>query len=130
MDYVTAFKTLVPDYLKLFKWRNQYNIEPLMVARICAGGQRDSQSRSIKNGSFRIINPKAEQMCNAFSQIFMAVGTSERQIKHSFLQVFLDKYETYNHEKTIKSINKNIAIVKAMSDSAEAYKFIATTIFK
>jgi len=130
MDYVTAFKTLIGDYRQLFKWRNQYNIEPLMVARICAGGERGSQSKSIKDGSFRIINSKAEKMCNAFSQIFMAVGSSDRGIKHSFLQVFMDRYETYDHEKTIKSINKNITIVRAMSDSSEAYKYIATTIFK
>ncbi len=59
LNYVNAFKPYLPDYQKLFKMRNKYNIEPLMLAAICTRGTSAvvSGSRLIKSGHFKITNP-------------------------------------------------------------------------
>lgn len=132
MNYVVAFKSLIPDYAKLFKWKNMYDIEPLMLAAIGMNGMGNlaGMSKILKTGEFVISNPKAEEMCKAFNDIFLAVGPADRWVKKQFLDVFLVKYSVYNHTKTLANIKKHIAKIKAMSSSVNAHEFIESKIFK
>ena len=79
MNYINAWKMIQPDYMKLFKWKNMYDIEITMLAAIGVNnaGFRSS-SQSIKTGDFKITNPNAEDMCKAFNDIFLKIGMSER----------------------------------------------------
>lgn len=132
LNYIGAYKMYYPDYMKLFKWKNLYNIEPLMLACIGINVNADiaSASRLIKSGDFKITNPDAEDMCKAFNELFIKVGSADRWIKKQFLSVFLSVYSSYDHEKALVNIDKHIKRIKTMSDSSAAEIFIRKKIFK
>jgi len=131
LNYVHAFKPYLPDYRKLFKMRNTYNIEPLMLAAICTRGTSAvvSGSRLIKSGHFKITNPEAQEMAKAFNDFFLKIGRADRWVKHQFLQVFMRAWGTYDHDKALANLDKHIKTVKAMSDTGAAEAFISRNIF-
>ena len=131
LNYVNAFKPYLPDYQKLFKMRNTYNIEPLMLAAICTKGTSAvvSGSQLLKSGKFRITNPDAQEMAKAFNDFFLKIGRADRWVKHQFLQVFMRAWGTYDHDKALANLDKHIKTVKAMSDTGAAEAFISKNIF-
>jgi len=135
MDYVNAWMYIQPDYITLKKFKNLYNLEPLMIAGICNNADSyngvSSASQLIKNGNFRVTNPNAEAMCKDFSDLFLKIGKADRWVKHQFLRVFIQAYNSkyYNHQNTIKNIEKNIAIIKTMTDTSVANEFIQKNVF-
>jgi len=131
INYVNAFKPYLPDYQKLYKMRNKYNIEPLMLATICSRGTCSaiSGSRLIKSGQFKISNPESNEMAKAFNDFFIEIGRADRWVKHQFLQVFMRAWGTYNHESSILNLKKHLKTIKAMSDTGAAEAFISKNIF-
>lgn len=131
INYVNAFKPYLPDYQKLFKMRNKYNIEPLMLAAICTRGTSAivSGSKLIKSGHFKITNSESDAMAKAFNDFFLKIGRADRFIKHQFLQVFMRAWGTYNHKEALANLDKHIKTVKAMSDTGAAEAFISKNIF-
>ena len=130
MNYINAWKMIQPDYMKLFKWKNMYDIEITMLAAIGVNnaGFRSS-SQSIKTGDFKITNPNAEDMCKAFNDIFLKIGMSERSVKFQFLTAFLQAYGSYNHEKVIANLDKHLKTVKLMMNGDETATYIRRKIF-
>jgi hypothetical protein len=132
MNFINAWKMIRPDYMKLFKWKNMYDIEVTMLAIIGVNNAGVRYSTSIvKTGNFRITNPKAEDMCKAFNDIFLMIGKSDRAVKFQFLSAFMQAYTPkYNHDKTMIAINKHIKTVKLMAIGDETGAFIRKQIFK
>lgn len=130
MNYINAWKMIRPDYMKLFKWKNMYDIEITMLAIIGVNnaGFRHSTS-SIKTGEFKITNPLAEQMCKDFNDIFLKIGMSDRAIKFQFLTAFMQAYGNYNHQKVITNLDKHLKTVKLMANSEATASYIRKTIF-
>lgn len=130
MNYINAWKMIRPDYMKLFKWKNMYDIEITMLAIIGVnnGGFRHSTS-SIKTGVFKITNPRAEEMCKAFNDIFLKIGMSDRSIKFQFLTAFMQAYGNYDHGKVLANIDKHLKTVKLMSSGDETGQYIRKQIF-
>ena len=130
MNYINAWKMIQPDYMKLFKWKNMYDIEITMLAAIGINnaGFRSS-SQSIKTGDFRITNPNAEDMCKAFNDIFLKIGMSERSVKFQFLTAFLQAYGNYNHQKVVTNLDKHLKTVKLMMNGDETATYIRRKIF-
>jgi disulfide oxidoreductase YuzD len=131
INYVNAFKPYLPDYQKLFKMRNLYNIEPLMLAAICTRGTSAvvAGSQLIKSGNFKITNKESQEMAKAFNDFFLKIGRADRWVKHQFLQVFMRAWGTYDHEISLKNLDKHIKTIKAMSDTGAAESFISKNIF-
>lgn len=131
VNYVNAFKPYLPDYQKLHKMRNMYNIEPLMLAAICTRGTSAvvAGSQLIKTGKFKITNPDADNMAKAFNDFFLKIGRADRWVKHQFLQVFMRAWDSYHHETSLKNLDKHIKTIKAMSDTHAAEAFISKNIF-
>ena len=135
MDYVNAWLYVHPDYLTLRKFKNLYNLEPLMIAGICNNADSYNgvcaASELIKNGNFRVTNNNAEAMCKAFSDLFIKIGKADRWVKHNFLRVFIQAYngKNYNHKATLQNIDDNIKTIKAMTDISEANQFIQKNVF-
>lgn len=130
MNYINAWKMIKPDYMKLFKWKNMYDIEITMLAAIGinnAGIKHSTQS--IKTGDFKITNPNAEDMCKAFNDIFLKIGMSERSVKFQFLTAFLQAYGSYNHQKVITNLDKHLKTVKLMMNGDETATYIRRKIF-
>jgi hypothetical protein len=58
MNYINAWKMIRPDYMKLFKWKNMYDIEITMLAIIGVNNTGLRQSTgAVKTGQFKITNP-------------------------------------------------------------------------
>jgi hypothetical protein len=130
MNYINAWKMIRPDYMKLFKWKNMYDIEVTMLAIIGVNnaGIRHSTS-TIKTGNFKITNPKAEEMCKAFNDIFLKIGMSDRSVKFQFLTAFMQAYGNYNHAKVMANIDKHLKTVKLMASGDETSQYIRKQIF-
>jgi hypothetical protein len=130
MNFINAWKMIRPDYMKLFKWKNMYDIEITMLAAIGINnaGIRNTTA-SIKTGNFQITNSKAEEMCKAFNDIFLKIGMSDRSVKFQFLAAFLQAYGTYNHTKVMSNIEKHMKTVKLLTDGDSTGTYIRTKIF-
>ena len=135
MDYVNAWLYNNPDYLTLKRFKNLYNLEPLMIAGICNNADSyngvAAASDLIKTGEFRVTNPNAEAMCKDFSDLFIRIGKADRWVKHNFLRVFIQAYngKNYDHKKTLENVDKNIKTIKAMTDVSVANQFIQKKVF-
>ena len=130
MNYINAWKMIRPDYMKLFKWKNMYDIEITMLAAIGVNNAGIKYTTStIKTGNFQITNPKAEDMCKAFNDIFLKIGMSDRSVKFQFLAAFLQAYGTYNHTKVMSNIEKHMKTVKLLTDGDSTGTYIRTKIF-
>jgi len=130
MNYINAWKMIRPDYMKLFKWKNMYDIEVTMLAMIGINNTAIKHNTStIKTGQFQITNPKAEAMCKAFNDIFLKIGLADRAIKFQFLSAFIQAYGSYDHKKVMANIEKHMKTVKLMTDTEASGAFIRKTIF-
>jgi hypothetical protein len=130
MNYINAWKMIRPDYMKLFKWKNMYDIEVTMLAILGVNNAAIKYSTStVKTGDFKIVNPKAEEMCKAFNDIFLKIGMSDRAVKFQFLGAFMQAYGKYNHAKVMDNIDKHIKTVKLMATGEETGTYIRRKIF-
>ena len=130
MNYVNAWKMIRPDYMKLFKWKNMYDIEITMLASIGVNSAALRHGTStVKTGNFMITNPHAEEMCKYFNDIFLKIGMSDRGIKFQFLTAFLQAYPKYDHKKVMENIEKHLATVKLMANGDETGTYIRKQIF-
>ena len=132
-DYIHAFSYCNPDYATLQEYMGIYNLEALMIASICNNTNTynaiATSSAKIKNGEFKINNPKAKEMCKAFSDLFIKIGAADRWVKKQFLNVFIQAYGSYDHKETLKNIDKHIKTIKVMSDPGHANEFIQKNVF-
>jgi hypothetical protein len=132
MNFINAWKMIRPDYMKLFKWKNMYDIEVSMLA--CIASNMPSirfGTQPIKKGTFQITNPKAEDMCKAFNEIFLKIGMADRGVKFQFLNAFMQAYNsTYSHTKVMAAIDKHMKTVKLMASGDETGAYIRKQIFK
>lgn len=130
MNYINAWKMIRPDYMKLFKWKNMYDIEVSMLACIATNMPSIRYgTQPIKNGTFAISNPKAEDMCKAFNDIFLKIGMADRGVKFQFLNAFMAAYGTYDHAKVLANIDKHLKTVKLMANGDETGAYIRKQIF-
>lgn len=130
MNYINAWKMIRPDYMKLFKWKNMYDIEVTMLAMIGINNTAIKHNTSIiKTGDFKITNPKSEEMCKAFNDIFLRIGMADRPIKFQFLSAFMQAYNNYDHQKVMNNIDKHIKTVKLITNTEESGLYIRKTIF-
>ena len=130
MNYINAWKMIRPDYMKLFKWKNMYDIEITMLAIIGVNNAGIRQGTSkIKTGEFKITNSRAEEMCKAFNDIFLKIGMSDRAVKFQFLTAFMQAYGNYNHAKVLANIDKHLKTVKLMNTGDETGQYIRKQIF-
>ena len=132
-DYINAFSFCNPDYSTLQRYMGLYNLEALMIASICNNSNTYNavvtSSAKIKNGEFKINNPKAEEMCKAFSDLFIKIGNADRWVKKQFLNVFIQAYDKYDHKDNLANIEKHIKTIKVMSDPLYANEFIQKKVF-
>ena len=129
-NYINAWKMIKPDYMKLFKWKNLYDLEPTMIAAIAQNMVSIRYStRPIKDGTFVISNPKAESMCKDFNNIFLKIGMVDRGVKFQFLSAFLLAYGKIPQAEILLNIDKHLTTVKLMANGNETGQFIKEKIF-
>lgn len=130
MNYINAWKMIRPDYMKLFKWKNMYDIEVSMLAAIGANNFTiKGNTGVIKSGEFTITNSQAETMCKQFNDIFLKIGTADRYIKFNFLSAFLQAGPSYNHEKVLANIEKHMTTIRLIVDNKQTSTYIRKNVF-
>jgi hypothetical protein len=133
MDYINAYRNFDEHYSKLFKLMNKYNMERLFVASIAMNPKSASygiaQSKVIRKGNFKMNNPRADEMCKKFYQLYITSGVTDRWVKKALYDNFIANYDTYNHDKVNKKIAKHIAAIRAFSDLDKGRDFIKNKVF-
>lgn len=133
IDYVNAYKMYIPDYMQLFKFKNLYNLDITMIAALGAMDTKFDSGigcTSIKTGEFKVVNDKTEQMCKDITNIFDALGNSDRSIQRKFLRAFLHVGGVYNKSKVLANIEKYNAELALMGNENTTMQFIQTNIFE
>ena len=130
IDYVNAYKFCNNEYRKLLKFKNLYNLEIMMAATLCRNEYSiASSSQVIKSGNFEVSNPKAEQMCKDFSDIFLKLTAVDRSVKFSFLNAFIQSYDKISQDEVIDNLDKNLKKIKLIANLEDAKNFIRSKVF-
>jgi hypothetical protein len=112
-DYVLAWSSLNPDYVKLNQYFNMYDFEITVLADIFSGGiaSGGSISRKLKRGEFKIVNEKENiDIINNLTDLLKIVPRMNR-FENRYLCTEYVKFrrttKEYKHDLFIKKIQKN-----------------------
>jgi len=112
-DYVNAWASMVPDYVKLNHYFQVYDIEMSIIAAILAGNSANGGriTKKIKDGSFRIQNEKESvSILDCLTDVLKVVprmNRYENKYVCSEYVNFMKATKNYNHNKFIESLKKN-----------------------
>lgn len=114
LDYVTAWASLVPDYVKLNHYFQVYDIELSAIAAILSEDLLTSGAgvgRKIKNGSFKILNEKENvriiDHLTDVLKIIPRMNRFENRYTCSEYVKFLRTTPKYDHNKFLAKLEKN-----------------------
>ena len=114
VDYVTAWASLVPDYVRLNHYFQVYDFEISFLAGVLLtlpSADTGSAGRKIKSGEFRISNEKENlQILDYVTDMLKVVPRMNRfENKYACSEYvkFLRVTKNYNHKKFITNLEKN-----------------------
>lgn len=115
-DYVTAWASIEPDYVKLNAYRERYNFEFSILAAVLAGKVGTfggTVNQMIKRGEFRITNEShAVKLLDWMTDLINLLPKSSRyETKYTCSEflIFVNNYPNYEnkHQELIKALKKN-----------------------
>lgn len=113
LDYVTAWSSMVEDYVKLNSYYQRYDFEISILAAVLGEHEMSNGStvtRFIKNGEFRIKNEERNvQMLNYLTDVLSVVDRMNRYENRYFCQEyikFVRNKKGYNHQLFLKNLKK------------------------
>lgn len=114
VDYVTAWSSLVPDYVKLNHYFQVYDFEISFIAGVLLtlpSADTGSSGRKIKSGEFKISNEKENlQILDYVTDMLKVVPRMNRyENKYACSEYvkFLRVTTNYNHKKFVTNLQKN-----------------------
>lgn len=116
-DYVTAWGSLIDDYVKLNKYFNIYDLEFSVIAETLSGGVPkpsnggSSISNKIKKGEFRIVDEEqnlviVDQLTDVLKFVNRQNRTENRYVCSEYVG-FVRSCTNYNHDKFIANLQAN-----------------------
>jgi len=113
LDYVTAWGSLVPDYIKLNHYYQVYDFDMGVISSVLSDNTADGGNiaKKIKNGTFKIINEQDNvKILNQLTDVLKVAPRMNRMenryLCREYIQ-FCKNCTGYNHEKFIKNLQKN-----------------------
>ena len=112
-DYVTAWASLNPDYVKLNHYFQVYDIEMGVVAAILAElSDTSTVAKRIKLGEFAIVNEQENvSILNGLTDILKVIPRMNRFENKYVCKEYVNFRRTegcsYNHEEFMKNLEKN-----------------------
>lgn len=114
-DYITAWSSLKPDYVKLNHYFQVYDFELIMLASILYGSSISNRGgggtpvvKKIKAGEFSITNEeKTVQLLNHLTDALRIVRRQSRDENAYFCSEYINFYKNstnYNHEKFLTKL--------------------------
>lgn len=111
-DYITAWSSLVPDYVRLNHYYQVYDLELATIASVLQGNAVHTDiNKKIKNGSFTIISEKQNiQILDYITDMLKIVPRLNRfenkYVCNEYIK-FVRSCKDYNHKKFIANLAKN-----------------------
>lgn len=113
-DYVLAWSSINPDYIKLNQYFETYDFEISVLADILSGGMAGSGgtvTRRLKRGEFRIVDEKQNleiiKNLTDLLKIVPRMNRFENRYLCSEYVKFRRSTKDYNHDLFIKKVQKN-----------------------
>lgn len=113
IDYVLAWSSINPDYVKLNQYYNMYDFEISIIADVLSGGLATGGgiSRKLKKGELKIVNEKENiQIINDLTDLLKIVPRMNRFENRYLCNEYLKFRRTtrdYDHDLFIKKVQKN-----------------------
>ena len=113
-DYITAWGSLIPDYVKLNHYFQVYDVEISALASILSdgtGGSGSVISKRIKSGAFKVCNEKENvQVLDYLTDVLKIVPRMNR-FENKYLcseyVTFLRSAKKYDHTKFLSYLSAN-----------------------
>ena len=112
-DYVTAWGSINPDYIKLNEYFQQYDFELTVLAGVLANAPMSKASSGmIKSGNFQVQNENSGRklldcLTDAISVVPRRFRFETKYFCTEYIQFFRVQGAKYNHTKFMNSIKKN-----------------------
>lgn len=113
LDYITAWGSLIPDYVKLNHYFQVYDFDMGVLTSVLNDLVADGGHlvKKIKNGEFRIINEKEnvkllDQLTDVLKVVPRMNRNENRYLCREYIK-FAKGCTKYNHEKFINNLKKN-----------------------
>jgi hypothetical protein len=113
VDYITAWGSLVPDYIKLNHYYQVYDFDMGVLSSVLSDNTTDGGNiaRKIKNGTFKIINEQGNiKILNQLTDVLKVAPRMNRMenkyLCREYIQ-FCKNCPSYSHEKFMKNLEKN-----------------------
>lgn len=113
LDYVTAWSSMIEDYVKLNSYYQRYDFEISILAAVLGEHEMSNGSnvtRFIKNGEFRIKNEERNvQILNYLTDVLSIVDRMNRYENRYFCQEyikFVRNKKGYNHQLFLRNLKK------------------------
>lgn len=113
LDYITAWGSLVPDYVKLNHYFQVYDFDMGVLSAILSDLVTDggNVTKKIKNGTFRIINEQEnvkilDQLTDVLKIVPRMNRTQNAYLCKEYVK-FCRNFSKYNHSKFIKNLEKH-----------------------
>jgi hypothetical protein len=113
LDYITAWGSLVPDYVKLNHYFQVYDMDMGIISSVLSGVNADggNTTKKIKKGEFRITNEKENvEILDRLTDVLKVVPRMNRMENRYMCREyikFVRNAKKYNHAVFIEKLKKN-----------------------
>lgn len=113
LDYVLAWSSLIPDYVKLNHYYQVYDFDMGVLSSVLLDTSSDGGNvvKKIKNGTFRIINEKENvKLLDQLTDVLKIAPRMNRVENRYLCREYIRFSKTcpkYNHDKFMKNLEKN-----------------------
>lgn len=113
VDYILAWGSLIPDYVKLNHYFQVYDLDMGVLTAVLSDLTADggNVAKKIKSGEFRIINEQEnvkllDQLTDVLKIVPRMNRIENRYLCREYIK-FAKNCSKYNHDKFIKNLSKN-----------------------
>lgn len=113
LDYITAWGSLVPDYVKLNHYFQVYDLDMGIISSVLSGVSTDGSNvtKKIKKGDFRIVNEKDNvEILDRLTDVLKVVPRMNRMenkyLCREYIK-FVRSAKKYNHDTFIQKLKTN-----------------------
>lgn len=113
VDYIMAWGSLIPDYIKLNHYYQVYDFDMGVLSSILNDQSSDGGNiaKKIKNGTFKVVNEEQNvKILNQLTDVLKIVPRMNRMENRYLCREyvkFCKNCSKYNHEKFLKNLEKN-----------------------
>jgi hypothetical protein len=114
-DYVTAWSSLIPDYVKLNHYYEVYDLDLGVLSSVLNNlvSEGGGLTKKIKSGTFKIVNEKENvEILNQLTDVLKVVPRMNRMENRYLCREYVKFIKTcnkYNHAKFIENLKKKKA---------------------